>query len=32
VLVADAALAVEPSLDRLGEQADSTLEGEQLVQ
>jgi hypothetical protein len=32
VLVADAALAVELSPDRLGEQADSALGGEQLVQ
>jgi hypothetical protein len=31
VLVADAALVVEPSLDRLGEHADSALGGEQLV-
>jgi predicted nucleic acid-binding protein len=31
VLVADAALAVELSLDRLGEQADGALGGEQLV-
>ena len=31
MLVADAALAVELSLDRLGEQADSALGGEELV-
>jgi hypothetical protein len=31
VLVVDAALAVELSLDRLGEQADGALGGEQLV-